>query len=72
MYSSRSTSMRFCLLSNPTINDRLARQRADVVVKALIEQYEIAADRISYDSKGDREQPFAENDKNRVSIMIAE
>ena len=57
---------------NPTINDRLARQRADVVVKALIEQYEIAADRISYDSKGDREQPFAENDKNRVSIMIAE
>jgi outer membrane protein OmpA-like peptidoglycan-associated protein len=57
---------------NPTINDRLARQRADVVVKALIEQYEIAADRISYDSKGDREQPFAENGKNRVSIMIAE
>ena len=57
---------------NPQINDRLARQRADVVVKALIEQYEIAADRISYDSKGDREQPFAENDKNRVSIMIAE
>jgi outer membrane protein OmpA-like peptidoglycan-associated protein len=57
---------------NPKINDRLARQRADVVVKALIEQYEIAADRISYDSKGDREQPFAENDKNRVSIMIAE
>lgn len=57
---------------NAKINDRLARQRADVVVKALIEQYEIAADRISYDSKGDREQPFAENDKNRVSIMIAE
>jgi outer membrane protein OmpA-like peptidoglycan-associated protein len=57
---------------NPQINDRLSRQRADVVVKALIEQYEIAADRISYDAKGDRVQPFAENDKNRVTIMIAE
>ena len=57
---------------NDKINDRLAQQRADVVVKALIEQYEIAADRISYDSKGARVQPFAENDKNRVTIMIAE
>ena len=57
---------------NDQINDRLAQQRADVVVKALIEQYEIAADRISYDSKGSRVQPFAENDKNRVTIMIAE
>ena len=36
------------------------------------EKYEIAADRISYDSKGAREQPFAENDMNRVTIMIAE
>ena len=57
---------------NDRINDRLARQRADAVVKALIEKYEIPADRISYDSKGAREQPFAENDKNRVTIMIAE
>ena len=57
---------------NDQINDRLAQQRADIVVKALIEQYEIAADRISYDSKGSRVQPFEENDKNRVTIMIAE
>ncbi len=57
---------------NDRINDRLAQQRADVVVKALVEQYEIAADRISYDSKGSHVQPFAENDKNRVTIMIAE
>jgi hypothetical protein len=41
-------------------------------VKCLLEKYEIAADRISYDSKGAREQPFAENDMNRVTIMIAE
>ena len=57
---------------NNRINDRLAKQRADVVVKALTNQYNIAADRISYDSKGSRVQPFAENDLNRVTICIAE
>ncbi len=57
---------------NDRINDRLAKQRADVVVKCLVEKYEIDAARISYDSKGAHEQPFAENELNRVSIMIAE
>ena len=57
---------------NDKINDRLAAQRADIVVKALKEQYGIAESRISYDSKGSRVQPFAENDLNRVSICIAE
>ena len=57
---------------NDRINDRLAQQRADVVVKCLLEKFEIAADRISYDSKGAHVQPFTENDKNRVTIMIAE
>ena len=57
---------------NNRINDRLAAQRADVVVKALMNQYNISADRISYDSKGSRVQPFAENDLNRVTICIAE
>jgi outer membrane protein OmpA-like peptidoglycan-associated protein len=57
---------------NDKINDRLAAQRADAVVKALKEQYGIAESRISYDSKGARVQPFAENDMNRVSICIAE
>ena len=57
---------------NDKINDRLAAQRADAVVKALKEQYGISEDRISYDSKGARVQPFAENDMNRVSICIAE
>lgn len=57
---------------NDRINDRLAAQRADAVVKALKEQYGIAESRISYDSKGSRVQPFAENDLNRVSICIAE
>jgi outer membrane protein OmpA-like peptidoglycan-associated protein len=57
---------------NDRINDRLAAGRADVVVKALKEQYGISADRITYDSKGSRVQPFAENDMNRVTICIAE
>ena len=57
---------------NAKINARLAQQRADVVVKALIEDYGISADRITYDSKGDTIQPFAENDLNRVAICIAE
>ena len=57
---------------NDRINDRLAAQRADAVVKALKEKYGIAESRISYDSKGSRVQPFAENDMNRVSICIAE
>lgn len=54
------------------INDRLAAQRAAAVVKALTKQHKIAADRITSYSKGSREQPFAENDKNRVVICIAE
>ena len=57
---------------NNRINDRLAKGRAQVVVKALQEQYGIAESRISWDSKGSRVQPFAENDLNRVSICIAE
>ena len=57
---------------NDRINDRLAAGRADVVVKSLINDYGISQGRISYDSKGSRVQPFAENDLNRVSICIAE
>ena len=57
---------------NNRINDRLAKQRADIVVKSLINDYHISADRITFDSKGSRVQPFAENDLNRVSICIAE
>ena len=56
---------------NDKINDRLAAKRADAVVKAL-KDAGIAADRISFDSKGARVQPFADNDSNRVSIVIAE
>jgi len=57
---------------NNKINDRLAAGRADAVVKSLKKDYGISESRISYDSKGSRVQPFAENDMNRVSICIAE
>ena len=53
---------------NDRINDRLAKGRADVVVKALKEKYGIAESRISFDSKGSRVQPFADNDSNRVYL----
>ena len=57
---------------NDRINDRLGAQRADAVVNALKNTYGISADRITYDSKGARVQPFQENNKNRVTICIAE
>ena len=56
---------------NDKINDRISARRAAAVVKALKEKYGIAEDRITEESKGARVQPFSENDKNRVSIMIA-
>ena len=54
------------------VNARLAKSRAQIVVNTLIQKYRIARNRITSDSKGDTVQPFAENDKNRVSVAIAE
>ena len=56
---------------NDRINDAISAKRADAVVKALKEKYGIEESRITEDSKGARVQPFSENDKNRVSIMVA-
>lgn len=49
-----------------------ARNRANIVAKLLQEKYGIAANRIIVDSKGDTEQPYEQNDLNRVTICIAE
>ena len=57
---------------NAKINERLGKNRAQVVADRLVKQYKIDRSRIIIDSKGDTEQPFAENDKNRVTICIAE
>uniref|UniRef100_UPI004026735E OmpA family protein n=1 Tax=Prevotella sp. TaxID=59823 RepID=UPI004026735E len=56
---------------NERINDRIAAKRAAAVVWMLEKRYGIPAERITEDSKGARVQPFAENNMNRVSIMIA-
>ena len=57
---------------NATINRSLSQRRAAVVVRTLKEKYGISESRITSDFKGDTEQPFAENNKNRVSICIAQ
>jgi outer membrane protein OmpA-like peptidoglycan-associated protein len=56
---------------NATINKNLSEKRAKIVADTLVKKFGIAESRISYEAKGDSEQPFAENDKNRVSICIA-
>ena len=54
------------------INEALASKRANAVSNALQTEYNISADRIKVESNGDRVQPFAQNNKNRVTICIAE
>ena len=56
---------------NATINKNLSEKRAKIVADTLVKKFGIAESRISYEAKGDTEQPFAENEKNRVSICIA-
>ena len=57
---------------NATINAKLAANRANAVKEMLVNEYNVSESRITYDSKGDTVQPFVENDKNRVTICIAE
>ena len=57
---------------NATINRNLSMKRANVVAETLKNTFGIAANRITVDYKGDTEQPFAEQVKNRVSICIAQ
>jgi len=58
---------------NDRINDKLSENRANVVKQSLMNDYGIAESRIKIDWKGSRVQPFpTENEKNRVTIAIAE
>lgn len=56
---------------NPVYNMKLSRKRAENVAEAL-KARGIAGSRIMVDCKGDTEQPFDSQEKNRVSICIAE
>ena len=55
---------------NPQINLELSRQRMQKAVKALTEAG-VPASSITSNYYGDTIQPYAENDKNRVTIIIA-
>ena len=57
---------------NPDYNMKLSERRAKAVADALTSQYQIDSSRISLEWKGDTEQPYAENDWNRVAIFIAD
>lgn len=56
---------------NERINLQLSQKRAEKVAELLTSQYGINADRIKTSYKGDREQPFDVNEKNRVSVCLA-
>lgn len=56
----------------PEINLRLAKQRAEAVRDCLVQKYGISSDRLMIMSMEGDEQPFEENDWNRVVIMIAD
>ena len=55
---------------NAKINARLSEGRVNYVANILRNEYNIDADRIYTEFKGDTVQPFAENDANRVTICI--
>ena len=54
---------------NPSYNKKLAAQRAEKAVKALVDAG-VPKSSITSSSYGDTVQPFSENDKNRVSIIV--
>ena len=54
---------------NARINAKYAQNRADAVAKALVAEG-ISESRIKASSKGDTEQPYAEQILNRVAICI--
>jgi len=57
---------------NPKYNLALSEKRAKAVAKALTSEYGIPESRVSVEWKGDTEQPYAQNDWNRVAIFFAD
>ena len=52
-------------------NFGLSEKRARAVAKELIEKYGVSSDQITIEWRGSDEQPYAENNWNRVVIMSA-
>lgn len=57
---------------NPTVNMKYSKQRAEKFKDELVKNYGVSADRITIEAKGDKVQPFSENDKNRCVIVLGE
>lgn len=55
---------------NARINLRLSEGRVNYVANMLRNEYNIDADRIFTEFKGDTVQPFADNDSNRVTVCL--
>lgn len=53
------------------VNRQVSKSRANAVAAALTKQYGIQSKNIVVDYKGDTVQPFANNDDNRVVIVVA-
>lgn len=53
------------------VNERLSKQRAEAVKAALVKRG-VEESRISTEWKGDTVQPFANNDDNRVVVVVGE
>lgn len=56
---------------NAQLNEELSKSRAEAVKAALVKRG-VAESRISTEWKGDTVQPFANNDDNRVVIVVGE
>ena len=52
-------------------NMQLSEKRARAVAKELIEKYGISSSQITIEWRGCEEQPYSENNWNRVVIMSA-
>lgn len=57
---------------NPRVNKKYSEARAKMVAGLLHDKFGISNSRISYSFMGDTEQPYAENDLNRLTICVAE
>lgn len=55
----------------PEVNLAVSKSRANTVATALKQTYGIKAQNLVVDYKGDTVQPFANNDDNRVVIVVA-
>ncbi|GHT74403.1 membrane protein [Bacteroidia bacterium] len=54
----------------PAYNLALSKKRGNAVADVLVKKFGIDKKRITLDARGDKEQPFPNNDQNRVTIFV--